>query len=259
LQYFFKQKMYIDAAIVNRRTWPQETWPFNNTQYSHGIHADNCQILFDSKLQFAGCRPTQLSDIRHYTAILYLNQVQGADLLFFDFPSGLVDDKGRQLAIRTPVHPVPGKLVLFTSGPENIHAVTKMAEGSAEQRFTFSCWYTNLTSHLNMKGGYWREAERMAHELEMDEMRKQQLKEEAQLRLQKILNQQQQQPQQQQQQQQHQHQPWELAPQQQDQQVVAGEQSSSGRNLAQAKLLERERRRHETNTLAYFSTNAEFV
>ena len=96
--------------------------------FSHGIHADNCLYNVGSAL----CQQKDHNSFpwRHFSAILYLNSADGGDLTFHNITSDL------------PLFVVPtrtGRLVLFSSGPENLHAVGRVHSGP---RYAFLLWFT---------------------------------------------------------------------------------------------------------------------
>lgn len=147
----FKVKTTIESIVMNSRLLPGTIYPFNGSEYSHGIHVDNCLY------EYFGYRPCTLNKNknRHYTAIVYINECDGADLIFFDYEEGINDPRdcianeptclneasaccwGR--ANKTVIKPTAGKLVVFSSGPENVHGVSKLVRGP---RYSLSLWFT---------------------------------------------------------------------------------------------------------------------
>lgn len=122
--HFNVKDMYIEASIFNIRM-PGEMFVFNSTEWSHGVHVDNCVLQIRTNMT---CQHNPKTFQRHFTAILYLNAFEhGGELRFIDGGS------------QQTVKPTSSRLVLFTSGPENVHGVSKLLGG---ERFTFSLWFS---------------------------------------------------------------------------------------------------------------------
>ena len=112
------------------------------TDLSHEVHADNCTVTG------AFCDPSPPAySYRSVSALLYLSslhdQFEGGRFFFADRHPG-----GRSFTPTTFVEPRCGRLLAFTSGPENLHGVMPVAAGT---RFvaTFSQHvpFTEYTCH----------------------------------------------------------------------------------------------------------------
>ena len=91
---------------------------------SHEVHADNCTVTG------AFCDPSPPAySYRSVSALLYLsslhNHFEGGRFFFADRHPG-----GRAFTPTTFVEPRCGRLLAFTSGPENLHGVMPVAAGT---------------------------------------------------------------------------------------------------------------------------------
>ena len=91
---------------------------------SHEVHADNCTVTG------AFCDPSPPAySYRSVSALLYLSslhdQFEGGRFFFADRHPG-----GRAFTPTTFVEPRCGRLLAFTSGPENLHGVMPVAAGT---------------------------------------------------------------------------------------------------------------------------------
>jgi len=129
---FFKHDMRIESVIINLRTLPGVHWTWNHTDWTHGVHIDNCAFDYgyapDRHEVFsnATCTYNPCCARRQFTAILYFDECEGGELVFVDPDEQEEEQRGGGYAKTTIVPPAPGKLVLFTSGPENVHGVTRL-------------------------------------------------------------------------------------------------------------------------------------
>lgn len=193
---FFDTALQVESCVFNIRKTPgmPQYLPFarmNVSRWTHGVHVDQCQLdfAFTDRVE---CRESKLFKAnRHFTAVLYLHEVEGGNFAFVDLPrnhsfrsladipapSNLEIKEAIQRARRrkilasssssdsisnrrleessdesqsgeyyltregifTVVPPAPGKLVLFTSGAENMHGVTDLL---SPVRYTLSLWFT---------------------------------------------------------------------------------------------------------------------
>ncbi|KAG0728003.1 Prolyl 3-hydroxylase 1 [Chionoecetes opilio] len=103
----------------------------------HQVHVDNC-ILQDS----GEClRVPPAYTYRDYSAILYLNEdFEGGELIFTRDRSGLTHE--------LKVEPRCGRLVGFSSGPENPHGVLPVVEGT---RCAVGLWFTQDRRHSEVE------------------------------------------------------------------------------------------------------------
>ena len=138
---------------------PFEVVPFHNIPFKKFIlppHVDNSAIYSSDTTVYSVSNSALNSDFQYtqVTAVLYLHTMEneGGQFMFVNVPESQLKRmevspnisftcKQRSLgdcnvmhrdAFATIVEPDVGKLVLFTSGPENIHAVTEIT-GSAKR------------------------------------------------------------------------------------------------------------------------------
>ena len=125
---------------------------FSQGEMSHGWHADDCEYN-----EITGdCKPVDYLWYTH-SALLYLNDhdvdYTGGEFVFDNNRSippepedgcGVLvtDNHGRKSRTQDIIHPTCGTLVGFTSGPENIHAVTAVKSGV---RYAIAVWFTERT------------------------------------------------------------------------------------------------------------------
>ena len=105
--------------------------------YSHGLHCDNCNLHYENM----SCTPFW-THARHYTAIIYVKPAEkGGDLSFYDFNdvSHSINHAIKNMT-ETTIEAVPGRVVIFDSGPKNYHAVKRMF-GDGD-RISVSLWMT---------------------------------------------------------------------------------------------------------------------
>ncbi|XP_042238725.1 prolyl 3-hydroxylase 1-like isoform X2 [Homarus americanus] len=130
-RYFnLKEPLYFDFThLVCRTAKPEMSVNRSLTDLSHEVHVDNC-ILQDS----GEClRIPPAYTYRDYSALLYLNdEFEGGDFIFTHDRSGLSHE-----AI---VQPTCGRMIGFTSGPENPHGVLPVLDGS---RCAIGMWFTH--------------------------------------------------------------------------------------------------------------------
>ncbi|KAI8488595.1 procollagen-proline 3-dioxygenase [Branchiostoma belcheri] len=102
---------------------------------SHKIHADSCELNFTDWT----CKPYPPHSgplhKRDYSSILFLNdEFRGGKFFFSD----------RNLTAEVTVQPRCGRLVAFSSGPENPHGVQAVLQG---RRCALAMWYTLDKQH----------------------------------------------------------------------------------------------------------------
>lgn len=127
--YLKTEDIYVESTNFHLRT-PGMFWTYNNTDYGHGIHADNC--IFDINNR-ENCGANNNIVQRHFSAVLYLHECDGGELIFTD-PGGTQE-----------IRPTSSVLVIFSSGPENPHGVKKVISG---ERYNLNMWFT-LWPHFN--------------------------------------------------------------------------------------------------------------
>lgn len=105
--------------------------------YSHGLHSDNCNLHYDNM----SCSPFWTHS-RHYTAIVYIKPAKkGGNFIFYDFDDKIqpIQDALKKVK-EVVVEAVPGRIVIFDSGPKNLHAVNRMFGDS--DRVSMQLWMT---------------------------------------------------------------------------------------------------------------------
>uniref|UniRef100_A0A6P7GKK4 procollagen-proline 3-dioxygenase n=1 Tax=Diabrotica virgifera virgifera TaxID=50390 RepID=A0A6P7GKK4_DIAVI len=122
-----KGELYFSyTQLVCRSARPDS--PTNRTDFSHKIHADNC-IIMENMTCF---RTYPAFTWRDYSAILYLNDdFKGGEFVFS------ADAVGKK--IQSKIRPKCGRLVAFSSGPENLHGVKAVKRGT---RCAIGMWFT---------------------------------------------------------------------------------------------------------------------
>ncbi|CAG9759257.1 unnamed protein product [Ceutorhynchus assimilis] len=98
------------------------------TDFSHMVHADNCNLLSDVNCE----KKSPAFSWRDYSTILYLNDdFDGGEFVFAS------DSKGRH--IQSTITPKCGRMVAFSSGKENLHGVKAVRKG---KRCAIAVWFT---------------------------------------------------------------------------------------------------------------------
>ncbi|KAF5305804.1 hypothetical protein FQA39_LY09140 [Lamprigera yunnana] len=122
-----KKELYFTYTHLVCRSAVPGTFP-NRTDFSHAIHADNCNILENGL-----CEKTFPAYIwRDYSAIIYLNDnFQGGDFVF------ATDIFGKK--IQSTVRPKCGRMIAFSAGAENLHGVKPVILG---KRCAIALWFT---------------------------------------------------------------------------------------------------------------------
>ena len=103
---------------------------------SHGFHADNCE--FSSPLFLGDCveKESSCCSWRSHTLFLYLREADGGDFFFYD-PRAAAGEE------YTRVKPAVGRLLMMTSGGENVHGVSGVRSG---YRYAVGMWCTTDSS-----------------------------------------------------------------------------------------------------------------
>jgi len=133
--HFNVSELYADYSHLTSRT-------AGASSYSHGIHADNCGYNFDT----GDCEVSEkhCCSWRSHSLLLYLNDGGGKDFEGGEFMFAKQrDDQHDGCAANFLVQPKCGHVVAFTSGPENMHAVTRVLSGT---RWAFALWMTEELS-----------------------------------------------------------------------------------------------------------------
>ncbi|XP_019647021.1 PREDICTED: prolyl 3-hydroxylase 3-like [Branchiostoma belcheri] len=129
-----EQELYIQFThLVCRTAEPYST--DDRKDLSHKIHADSCELNFTDWT----CKPYPPHSgplhKRDYSSILFLNdEFKGGKFFFSD----------RNLTAEATVQPRCGRLVAFSSGPENPHGVQAVLQG---RRCALAMWYTLDKQH----------------------------------------------------------------------------------------------------------------
>ncbi|KAF2885620.1 hypothetical protein ILUMI_20562 [Ignelater luminosus] len=131
-QFNLKRKLYFNYThLVCRSALPNS--PSNRTDFSHAVHADNCNLISNGLCEKLPPAYTW----RDYSAILYLNHdFKGGEFIF----SGDFDGNVVQSSIR----PKCGRMVGFSSGAENLHGVRAVKQGT---RCAVALWFTFDKKH----------------------------------------------------------------------------------------------------------------
>ncbi|KAK8403828.1 hypothetical protein O3P69_000128 [Scylla paramamosain] len=132
--FHLSQQLYFAYThLVCRTAKPEMNHNRSALDLSHEVHADNC-ILQDS----GEClRVPPAYTYRDYSAILYLNDdFEGGEFIFTQDKSGLTYESS--------VKPQCGRLVGFSSGPENPHGVLPVRKGT---RCSVGMWFTHDQRH----------------------------------------------------------------------------------------------------------------
>ncbi len=78
----------------------------------------------------------------HYSGLLYLSEYgkdfTGGEIKFYD-PSTFNEDTHTASTVEQTIQPRPGRVLIFSSGPENPHRVERVESG---QRFVLAFWFT---------------------------------------------------------------------------------------------------------------------
>ncbi|KAK3863986.1 hypothetical protein Pcinc_030285 [Petrolisthes cinctipes] len=123
--------------LVCRTARPEMSFNRSMSDLSHAVHVDNC-LLQDS----GDClRHPPAYTFRDYSAILYLNsEFKGGEFIFTHDQSGM--------SYESAVNPECGRLVGFSSGPDNPHGVLPVLEGS---RCAIGMWFTHDRRHKEVE------------------------------------------------------------------------------------------------------------
>lgn len=171
----FNQDLVTQTVGVSIRDGPWATihqkYPgLNTTLWNQPPHVDQCYVEFTQTS--IRCRKNTYL-YRDYSVVLYLNEVEGGDFMFLDFPDTPIDESVIDQAQKPPLNnqhrslyastskeanyidfeelgifkkgeytvipPRPGRLLVFQSGLRNIHAVTEIFNPSS-RRYTFAMW-----------------------------------------------------------------------------------------------------------------------
>ncbi|XP_066247278.1 prolyl 3-hydroxylase 1-like [Euwallacea similis] len=127
-----KQELFFSYThLVCRSALPGSSE--NRTDFSHMIHADNCNLLKDNVCE----KKYPAFYWRDYSAILYLNgDFEGGEFIFS------ADSKGKR--IQSSIIPRCGRMVGFSSGNENLHGVKAVKKG---KRCALAVWFTLDPKH----------------------------------------------------------------------------------------------------------------
>eukprot|EP00058_Branchiostoma_floridae_P026525 XP_002612016.1 hypothetical protein BRAFLDRAFT_86987 [Branchiostoma floridae] len=116
--------------------------PYSSDQridLSHTVHSDNCKLNYDDWT----CEPYEphLGPLhaRHYSSVIFLNDGFKGGKFFFS---------NRNLTAEATVQPKCGRVVAFSSGPENPHGVQAVVEG---RRCVIAVWFTLDKTHDELR------------------------------------------------------------------------------------------------------------
>ncbi|XP_068220320.1 prolyl 3-hydroxylase 1-like isoform X2 [Palaemon carinicauda] len=138
-QYFrLKKPLFFSFThLVCRTARPDKSANRSASDLSHEIHADNC-ILQESGVCL---RIPPAYTFRDYSAILYLNEdFKGGEFVFTRDRTGATHEG--------MVQPKCGRMVAFSAGPENLHGVLPVTEGS---RCAIGLWFTHNEKHKEIE------------------------------------------------------------------------------------------------------------
>ncbi|XP_060516352.1 prolyl 3-hydroxylase 1-like isoform X2 [Cylas formicarius] len=127
LQFNIAKTLYFSYThLVCRSALPAS--PVNRDDWSHQIHADNCNLIRDGKCE----KKEPAFYWRDYSAILYLNDdFQGGEFVFAEDANGI--------NVQATINPKCGRMVAFSSGIENLHGVRPVSKG---KRCALAIWFT---------------------------------------------------------------------------------------------------------------------
>lgn len=169
---YFNVDLMIETASVNTLQLPFQQsivrfGQFDTSLWSYGMHADQCGLTLGK--DSVTCVETS-TKAREFTAILYLNESVGGDFVFIDIPrlggheqtlsgvsAGTRQRRNTQVddllitreGMATHVSPSAGKLLVFSAGVENVHAVSALL--SDHKRRTLSLWLTRVPPSQTIK------------------------------------------------------------------------------------------------------------
>ncbi|XP_066983028.1 prolyl 3-hydroxylase 1-like [Macrobrachium rosenbergii] len=140
IQEYFKleKSLYFSFThLVCRTAKPDKSANRSASDLSHEVHADNC-ILQES----GRClKIPPAYTFRDYSAILYLNEdFEGGEFIFTKDRTGA--------SYEGMVQPKCGRMVAFSAGPENLHGVLPVLEGS---RCAIGMWFTHNEKHKEIE------------------------------------------------------------------------------------------------------------
>jgi len=90
---FFNTSLKVESCVFNIRKTPGLTQYLSfangynvSTRWTHGVHVDQCQLDFTFTDRVECRKNEQFKANRHFTAILYLHEVEGGNFAFVDLP-----------------------------------------------------------------------------------------------------------------------------------------------------------------------------
>jgi len=141
----FNEGLYPEFTHLTQRIPAADVY----SEFDHGLHADACD--FDFNAGYCTPAPYFCCHYRSHSAILYLADegaaFQGGEFVFeskHGVPSDGATCSGVEGETRQTVPPKCGRLVAFTSGPENVHGVLRVREGT---RYALAMWFTRDGFH----------------------------------------------------------------------------------------------------------------
>lgn len=145
---FFEEAHFIhpELTTLQRRSRP----PSHTGTVHQGAHADSCQIDFEGSTPRCGLKSNNGFIHRTHTAVLYLSDyshAKGGELFMTDTPK--VEPPMNERSI------IPlkcGRMVVFESGPQNIHGVNTFETGN---RYAIDLWFATHPGHFEATGKAW--------------------------------------------------------------------------------------------------------
>ena len=92
MEMYVNKSLLLESVLLAVRQLPGERLriPFyrypNESIWTHGVHADQCHLNFGFSDRFECKRSKHFKVNRHFTAVLYLNEVEGGNFAFVDIP-----------------------------------------------------------------------------------------------------------------------------------------------------------------------------
>lgn len=177
--YFNTSLAFYQVTFSVRKPIPepytQEFVKMGKIKFAQYPHVDNCKFISDKSTTYCVPAKGRMSILNadyyygyiDYTSLIYINEVEGGDLMFVDLPKpikklyhDLPAKQERECHAKTEkgflhcnhfyregngvrVSPGAGKLALFDSGGRNVHSVLELA--GHERRLSLTILYTKMS------------------------------------------------------------------------------------------------------------------